>query len=1137
MTLAEERRARFNSEFNRMLGDKIGSTRTGYTDASMAPALRNFDPAGKLLDKINADNRRKSGGGSSKATEVGDAFREKQLLELAKTGGTKEDKGLLETVWDGVTDTARRGLDVVSRPAYAVSEGFRNMQESINAGEPIWSLGDDALTGAWDGVSGQKKTGWGDVIEEGTDYESRGKSGWNKLAAGAWFGMPAPGEVIGDMEHTNPEAAKWLKRGLGLAGDIATDPTTYLSAGTAKIAKESIETSLKGGLRAGIKQGTIKTGKEAVQETIDKSIRRSIVDPNFIAQRTPVRSSLGTFTGQSVGAVDALADDVLKQSERLFYEVAGGAQKGKMIGGEEAMSTVAQSAAERWRNVKLSNLDKSTKRFVQGMSGAKPKLTTKQLDTLRLDPVFEGFYNRFVTEMAVSGADIGKAVNVASKTAAEVMEKEATEIFARIHGGLKDEMLNVPTVRLFGQNIAYLPKLGKGISSTGKRLDGTTINKLYKTFSWTSNFPGYSSLISQKARALGNADFETFQRRVFDLAKDTTKADRALIHKSLESGIPLAGPLEQKRLAIRAMYDELFVQEMGNGIRTGAAKNMVPDYTYTYLRGNKKARDQFIAQRSLATKNGQQAQWGVDAARKAGLKPVDDAFSNLLYRKIKSNRQTTRTFFNRDLATHYGIKGVISKDEATRRGLTQLKDADVPEAIRRSLKSNEKLYLDQDIKHVMDNYRELGTVGSDAGEEWARQIDYITRKFKTWNTVYYPGFHIRNMIGDVYMGMLDGVRTSDYSKVSRAWMKKNTADLDIAGETFSFQKIKTLFDENAASGGFQSAELGSNAKRAVEGFTETLKHPSSYAAGVRKFSEHREDFGRFVHFYKALNDEFPAAMRRLKNRDKALAEAVNTATFRVNKYKFDYGALTKFEQKIMRRGVPFYTYMRKAIPTLAEAALMSPRNLSYTNKLYNSMFPENSENFDTMTLPSYIKEGLFAQIPGMGGSEPTGITGSFLPQNVISDLSSNPLASMNPLIKGAFELKSGEDTFTGKPINNIGDVLMNNFRLSGTVSKLNDPKYSGAEKAGTILGIPIVKVSEDRQDQALQELRYKIKGNITALNEEAKDHGLKIFLSEGKAGTIIKIRNYDPKTESNGSIVGEFTSYEEAVAALKSMYG
>jgi len=91
--------------------------------------------------------------------------------------------------------------------------------------------------------------------------------------------------------------------------------------------------------------------------------------------------------------------------------------------------------------------------------------------------------------------------------------------------------------------------------------------------------------------------------------------------------------------------------------------------------------------------------------------------------------------------------------------------------------------------------------------------------------------------------------------------------------------------------------------------------------GARKFSEGREDFGRFVHFRGALEQELGAIAKERKLNPGSIQlmkyydEAAQRAARRVNKWKIDYTALTPVEQNSIRRVVPFYTWIRKATPT------------------------------------------------------------------------------------------------------------------------------------------------------------------------------------------------------------------------------
>ena len=56
--------------------------------------------------------------------------------------------------------------------------------------------------------------------------------------------------------------------------------------------------------------------------------------------------------------------------------------------------------------------------------------------------------------------------------------------------------------------------------------------------------------------------------------------------------------------------------------------------------------------------------------------------------------------------------------------------------------------------------------------EWGiigRNLAKITTKMKQLLTLPRMGFHTRNMIGDIFMGLLDDVNPDDYYEVARKW--------------------------------------------------------------------------------------------------------------------------------------------------------------------------------------------------------------------------------------------------------------------------------------------------------------------------------------------------------------------------------
>jgi len=103
----------------------------------------------------------------------------------------KKKRSMLGRALHGTAGGVGAALDFIARPSYAVAEGTRRALEG--EGNDI-DVG-DFLSGAWAGLSGKKKTGFGQVLDE----------------------------------HGILDSHKFLRGTIGLGLDIATDPTMLLS--------------------------------------------------------------------------------------------------------------------------------------------------------------------------------------------------------------------------------------------------------------------------------------------------------------------------------------------------------------------------------------------------------------------------------------------------------------------------------------------------------------------------------------------------------------------------------------------------------------------------------------------------------------------------------------------------------------------------------------------------------------------------------------------------------------------------------------------------------------------------------------------------------------------------------------------
>ena len=90
------------------------------------------------------------------------------------------------------------------------------------------------------------------------------------------------------------------------------------------------------------------------------------------------------------------------------------------------------------------------------------------------------------------------------------------------------------------------------------------------------------------------------------------------------------------------------------------------------------------------------------------------------------------------------------------------------------------------------------------------------------------------------------------------------------------------------------------------------------------------------------------------------------AMLSVKKYLFDYGELTDFERKVMKRVIPFYTWSRKNIPLMMEGVARDP---SKFNEIGRALRSADAQFNDDPLEPDYFKEITKIRLPS--GDEQT----------------------------------------------------------------------------------------------------------------------------------------------------------------------
>jgi len=146
----------------------------------------------------------------------------------------------------------------------------------------------------------------------------------------------------------------------------------------------------------------------------------------------------------------------------------------------------------------------------------------------------------------------------------------------------------------------------------------------------------------------------------------------------------------------------------------------------------------------------------------------------------------------------------------------------------------------------------------------------------------------------------------------------------------------------------------------------------------------------------------------------------------VKKSLFDYLDISKFERNVMKRVVPFYTWMRKNLPAQLEAAVKSPARMSKINIA--------REQFEFAGgRPEYKDIAPFwgNRVPIFFGKENQNVRQLFTLLNTLPTADFERLTSpadlitemVSPIPKVAFEQLSNYDTFRQKPISTEGGFM------------------------------------------------------------------------------------------------------------------
>jgi len=214
------------------------------------------------------------------------------------------------------------------------------------------------------------------------------------------------------------------------------------------------------------------------------------------------------------------------------------------------------------------------------------------------------------------------------------------------------------------------------------------------------------------------------------------------------------------------------------------------------------------------------------------------------------------------------------------------------------------------------------------------------------------------------------------------------------------------------------------ASRYISDLGDFIEEAAGNNFKLKRISKARQ-VGNFVESFQKTT-AMSEALRQGKTLDKALDLA--------EKAGFDYSKISKFESKVMRRIIPFYTFARKnaalQISTLAKHPERIVNQAKFANALSNAFGSKVTEE-DLRGLPDWVLGSLGFKVQGDKYVSKLGLPLEEFTERV-NNVFKTTMSSMNPLIKFPMESKLGYDFFREQKIIDLdkispvtGEILWN----------------------------------------------------------------------------------------------------------------
>jgi len=315
----------------------------------------------------------------------------------------------------------------------------------------------------------------------------------------------------------------------------------------------------------------------------------------------------------------------------------------------------------------------------------------------------------------------------------------------------------------------------------------------------------------------------------------------------------------------------------------------------------------------------------------------------------------------------------------------------------------------------------------------------------TWKglTLISPGFHLRNMFGNMFNSYAIGMNLFDQTRYLRTAMleldefqrigKKLAQGLELTpSEDEIFKLVKGYF-ENGVSQTHRGIRDLEQIKEAVEQARQAGKLKTGYNNLIRfnfNVAEKMDDVQRYM-LYRWSLDKTGDASKAARTVSEAL---------------FDYSHLTPFEKDVMKRVFPFYTFMKNNFIFQAKNIFNNPKQYARVGRAYKYGL-EDLAGYGPEDLPDYTTENMWIPLPmtvNKNDKQAIAFLKANLPLSDFTEFVENPfkkgVISLTAPVKLLIEFGAGRDLFTGAPLRDFPGQRNAMEEGTGVFSRLRDSR-------------------------------------------------------------------------------------------------